>query len=108
MRSAGGLLVLTARLFEEKCSTIASAHEFNFIDPTLEHRPSFRPALAPHNCPVNPTKIGAGDRIDQRLERYKSHRRRYSAEMINRSEEHTSELQSLRHLVCRLLLVKTK
>src|SRR5258705_1011278 len=26
----------------------------------------------------------------------------------NRSEEHTSELQSLRHLVCRLLLDKTK
>src|ERR1035441_10941227 len=27
-------------------------------------------------------------------------------EHINRSEEHTSELQSLRHLVCRLLLEK--
>src|SRR5262245_64707657 len=26
----------------------------------------------------------------------------------NRSEEHTSELQSLRHLVCRLLLAKKK
>src|ERR1039458_10773836 len=26
----------------------------------------------------------------------------------SRSEEHTSELQSLRHLVCRLLLEKTK
>src|ERR1035438_8355692 len=26
--------------------------------------------------------------------------------MLNRSEEHTSELQSLRHLVCRLLLEK--
>src|SRR5262245_63066477 len=26
----------------------------------------------------------------------------------DRSEEHTSELQSLRHLVCRLLLEKTK
>jgi len=26
----------------------------------------------------------------------------------NRSEEHTSELQSLRHLVCRLLLEKKK
>src|ERR1035438_5365281 len=26
----------------------------------------------------------------------------------NRSEEHTSELQSLRHLVCRLLLVNAK
>src|ERR1035441_10901692 len=28
--------------------------------------------------------------------------------LINRSEEHTSELQSLRHLVCRLLLEKKK
>src|SRR5258705_705587 len=27
---------------------------------------------------------------------------------IQRSEEHTSELQSLRHLVCRLLLAKKK
>src|SRR5258705_1213784 len=29
-------------------------------------------------------------------------------EIDNRSEEHTSELQSLRHLVCRLLLEKKK
>src|SRR5262245_62588367 len=29
-------------------------------------------------------------------------------EYIERSEEHTSELQSLRHLVCRLLLEKKK
>src|SRR5205814_8493949 len=29
-------------------------------------------------------------------------------EQRNRSEEHTSELQSLRHLVCRLLLEKKK
>src|SRR5437899_11862813 len=29
-------------------------------------------------------------------------------DMIDRSEEHTSELQSLRHLVCRLLLEKKK
>src|SRR5947199_10747961 len=28
--------------------------------------------------------------------------------VIHRSEEHTSELQSLRHLVCRLLLEKKK
>src|SRR5205814_3225118 len=28
--------------------------------------------------------------------------------LIQRSEEHTSELQSLRHLVCRLLLEKKK
>src|SRR5262245_65674236 len=31
-----------------------------------------------------------------------------TAGVHNRSEEHTSELQSLRHLVCRLLLEKKK
>src|SRR5262245_63942208 len=31
-----------------------------------------------------------------------------SVQTIRRSEEHTSELQSLRHLVCRLLLEKKK
>src|SRR5947199_2866846 len=31
-----------------------------------------------------------------------------SRRVIDRSEEHTSELQSLRHLVCRLLLEKKK
>src|SRR5258705_690283 len=30
------------------------------------------------------------------------------ASLLDRSEEHTSELQSLRHLVCRLLLEKKK
>src|SRR5437899_6213908 len=34
--------------------------------------------------------------------------RMIGAEMFRRSEEHTSELQSLRHLVCRLLLEKKK
>src|SRR5258705_4825717 len=33
---------------------------------------------------------------------------RDAARVVVRSEEHTSELQSLRHLVCRLLLVKKK
>src|SRR5262245_63344816 len=32
----------------------------------------------------------------------------FSARTVSRSEEHTSELQSLRHLVCRLLLEKKK
>src|SRR5262245_65163838 len=31
-----------------------------------------------------------------------------ASEVVERSEEHTSELQSLRHLVCRLLLEKKK
>src|SRR5205814_4703075 len=33
---------------------------------------------------------------------------RLSRRTLTRSEEHTSELQSLRHLVCRLLLEKKK
>src|SRR5436853_2482115 len=33
---------------------------------------------------------------------------RFAAHAARRSEEHTSELQSLRHLVCRLLLEKKK
>src|SRR5438045_7329727 len=33
---------------------------------------------------------------------------RASRDLVRRSEEHTSELQSLRHLVCRLLLEKKK
>src|SRR5437899_9864948 len=32
----------------------------------------------------------------------------FSTNRLDRSEEHTSELQSLRHLVCRLLLEKKK
>src|SRR5438045_9673426 len=42
-----------------------------------------------------------------RQHRLESNRRQF-AFVLNRSEEHTSELQSLRHLVCRLLLEKKK
>src|SRR5258705_7758336 len=37
-----------------------------------------------------------------------AHGDRGGADRLERSEEHTSELQSLRHLVCRLLLEKKK
>src|SRR5258707_2799132 len=54
----------------------------------------------PMICPRQPTKISqlisAG---------YERKRLPYSA-LINRSEEHTSELQSRQYLVCRLLLEK--
>src|SRR5205814_5418373 len=39
---------------------------------------------------------------------YRHRRGARPAARTNRSEEHTSELQSLRHLVCRLLLEKKK
>src|SRR5262245_64859106 len=40
--------------------------------------------------------------------RCRRHQIGYGARALVRSEEHTSELQSLRHLVCRLLLEKKK
>src|SRR5204862_8250970 len=56
----------------------------------VERRPSPRPTRA-------------GDRRNARLLR-----RRRQAPRRDRSEEHTSELQSRRELVCRLLLEKKK
>src|SRR5262245_66345920 len=52
---------------------------------------------APPSPPASPTARSRLDRAPP------EHRRRPI-----RSEEHTSELQSLRHLVCRLLLEKKK
>src|SRR5947199_3767136 len=46
------------------------------------------------------------DRLDKRRQRYSMWARDFAS--YDRSEEHTSELQSLRHLVCRLLLEKKK
>src|SRR5690349_23652697 len=65
---------------------------------TLFRSPTHRRGRREHEPPVLPT---AG-RTDAR----RSERRRSSAEA--RSEEHTSELQSRRDLVCRLLLEKKK
>src|ERR1035441_10784293 len=58
----------------------------NLLDSGFGHRPSPN-----HTCFAK---------------RASAHRRIQSSQ--NRSEEHTSELQSLRHLVCRLLLEKKK
>src|SRR5437899_3376268 len=51
-----------------------------------------------------PPEAGADDVGDRAVIRA----RRSRKEPVERSEEHTSELQSLRHLVCRLLLEKKK
>src|SRR5262245_63224678 len=51
--------------------------------------------------------VGAVDDVDQVLER-EAQADRLAPPVRVRSEEHTSELQSLRHLVCRLLLEKKK
>src|SRR5258705_9912536 len=50
--------------------------------------------------------------VERRIRARRAHRSRAlalrSTRLGRRSEEHTSELQSLRHLVCRLLLEKKK
>src|SRR3712207_8494374 len=47
-------------------------------------------------------------RSDAAIRAHKRRRRRHSAALRGRSEEHTSELQSRQYLVCRLLLEKNK
>src|SRR5437899_9690671 len=53
----------------------------------------------PQRSGVVPSYVGLGGGAERRGPTY---------EGTTRSEEHTSELQSLRHLVCRLLLEKKK
>src|SRR5438093_10013626 len=76
-----------------------------------------RPTLFPY------TTLFRSSRIDQREDRHSDHderdleknrvdlirnKARVEKEQQERSEEHTSELQSLTNLVCRLLLEKKK
>src|SRR2546425_4041868 len=64
--------------------------------------------------PVNPPRpyqglFGNSPTVDAGTsERPRLHERHAGAELHARSEEHTSELQSLAYLVCRLLLEKKK
>src|SRR5205814_9792341 len=60
------------------------------------------------SAPPNPEKQRSPDPA-QRLPQHGSLKLDdFFASFADRSEEHTSELQSLRHLVCRLLLEKKK
>src|SRR5205814_10333632 len=60
--------------------------------------------------PVNPrsTFFDRSARSTRRMEYSRWRRSTSRSSSRTRSEEHTSELQSLRHLVCRLLLEKKK
>src|SRR5258705_7159148 len=69
-----------------------------------DENPSFSVVTDDHltgaDCTIDHTSSGAGD--------IEHHLVRAVGNLAARSEEHTSELQSLRHLVCRLLLEKKK
>src|SRR5262245_18006481 len=57
---------------------------------------------------VHSALSGITDRLEQLLSLALGNEWQPVMDQIERSEEHTSELQSLRHLVCRLLLEKKK
>src|SRR5205814_10664903 len=59
-------------------------------------------------CRPRPAASRAARRSDRGSCPDRLHPRSAASTMPGRSEEHTSELQSLRHLVCRLLLEKKK
>src|SRR5262245_38007561 len=58
--------------------------------------------------PVGFASLADAERIDMLYVHPAAAGRGVGTMLIDRSEEHTSELQSLRHLVCRLLLEKKK
>src|SRR5437899_9917796 len=68
--------------------------------------PHFAERLEQHHVELGPLLVGLEVQLgeDFALPRRDVVRR----QPVERSEEHTSELQSLRHLVCRLLLEKKK
>src|SRR5262245_64060048 len=76
---------------------------FNDTAPTEIYTLSLHDAL-PISAPARRPAAGAGTGPGRR----DSWARRAARPRRRRSEEHTSELQSLRHLVCRLLLEKKK
>src|SRR5205814_9476664 len=69
------------------------------------------PALQALRVDVNSALKDSGSMLGQRLSKSRLHDLLIVVQVaacLVRSEEHTSELQSLRHLVCRLLLEKKK
>src|SRR5258705_10189119 len=76
----------------------------------------FRSSLAARVCGTEPsgtspepsTRSGGQQSIGFWGKRFRNRDLSEFPESSQRSEEHTSELQSLRHLVCRLLLEKKK
>src|SRR5690554_7157060 len=69
-----------------------------------------RSTLFPYTTLFRSTWLGADDALEQATsgEQYATLLEMYEQGCILRSEEHTSELQSRPHLVCRLLLEKKK
>src|SRR5205814_8912696 len=94
------------------CSSILYSHRYSLLFFFFITRRPPRSTLFPYTTLFRSPRLVDGDRADDGDDR------RVRAQALpvelhhvvarERSEEHTSELQSLRHLVCRLLLEKKK
>src|SRR5262245_62276867 len=71
-------------------------------------RRPLRPTLFPYTTLFRSGRAHAAPTACRgtRIRSVPAHRSSHTSSPTSRSEEHTSELQSLRHLVCRLLLEK--
>src|SRR5205814_6195835 len=75
--------------------------------PKRQRRKRLAAGFGHQHIAFNPHAANAAQ-IDSRLDCDDHARRKRVLGLFSRSEEHTSELQSLRHFVCRLLLEKKK
>src|SRR2546422_11295787 len=92
-----------------------SLHDALPISLGIGDRPRLRCLLAEHDVQEGDHRDGehggqsaAGEKVERRRERGEPVAERVGHGILGRSEEHTSELQSRLHLVCRLLLEKKK
>src|SRR5262245_62657261 len=93
----------------EAARAVAAASTRNTMGAIRERARNVR-SLVRRRCRRRPTRRGKGSQSGAAGVRRAANTRSpvTGSPLESRSEEHTSELQSLRHLVCRLLLEKKK
>jgi len=102
-RGIAAWLITHARVRDELARTVPDdLHRIHFVEDSRLHRWLWK--LGTYLEPrLEYVSTGFLSRLVTQLKQ-----RRVARDMIKRSEEHTSELQSLTNLVCRLLLEKKK
>src|SRR5207244_13029485 len=81
---------------------------FFFLLPPPPPRSTLFPYTTLFRSPASPSPWSSTSTTSSRAAKFSWRRRTWTIRCMPRSEEHTSELQSPDHLVCRLLLEKKK
>src|SRR5205823_14714369 len=103
----GCSMFIPARVFSLACPRALSSPLFPYTTLFRSHGPGRRRRPRPRDGPTSDVGDDARGRWDRSRRGARSGARRPIAALWTpRSEEHTSELQSLAYLVCRLLLEK--